>query len=83
MDSMLVSFILGSPMRLGGGADISYGQHRRSRAEERGWLRPMTASDYPDFPRFSLQFYGATFDLTGDNHTVGADGGVLLGAWRN
>jgi hypothetical protein len=43
----------------------------------------MTASDYPDFPRFSLQFHGAAFDLTGDNHTDGADVGVLLGAWGN
>jgi hypothetical protein len=26
---------------------------------------------------------GAAFDLTGDNHTDGADVGVLLGAWGN
>ena len=43
----------------------------------------MTASDYPDFPRFSLQFHGAAFYLAGDNHTDGADVGVLLGAWGN
>ena len=39
----------------------------------------MTASDCPDFPRFSLQRHGAAFDLPGDNHTGGADVGVLLG----
>ena len=39
----------------------------------------MTASDYPDFPRFSLQFHGAAFGLTGDNHTDGADVGGIAG----